>query len=144
MDSTDTEKLINEIGLGIFGTDRISVDPRFGPKMANRRYSNWILDEIQKGALVHNVEVDGKRIGFFALKKLDESRYFLFLAGLYLTYQESGLGFCPHFRGIQEGINLGAKRVLLSYSSNNRGAAGLHMGMGHKLDEILHVFISHR
>jgi hypothetical protein len=144
MNAGEVENLLREIQKGMFSTDRISVDPHFGSEIANKRYSYWIRDEIEKGAFVHNVAVDGKNIGFFALKKVGGGNWFLFLAGLYLEYQSTGLGFCTHFRGIQEGLNSGARRVLLSYSSNNRGAAGLHMGMGHKLDEVFHVFIRHQ
>jgi hypothetical protein len=46
--------------------------------------------------------------------------------------------------GGEEGLRQGVKRVLLSYSSDNMGIAGLHVGAAHKLDEIFHVFIRHR
>ena len=144
MNAAEVETLLFQIQKGMFGTDRISVDPQFGPEIANKRYAFWIRDEIEKGALVHNVAVDEKNIGFFAIKRAGRDNYFLFLAGLYLEYQSTGLGFCTHFSGIQKGLDMGSRRVLLAYSSNNRGAAGLHMGMGHKLDEVFHVFIRHQ
>ena len=139
----ETSNLYREIQAGIFGTDRISLDPRFGPDVANQRYAYWLQDEIERGSKIYKVEYQHKTIGFFALKMISADVCFSFLAGLYTDFVRSGLGFCPHWHGLMEGFRLGAKRVLTTYSSNNRGAAALHMAMGHCLISQYYVFIKH-
>jgi hypothetical protein len=144
MSSAGIEDLFTEIRSGVFSTDRISLDSKFGVAMANRRYCYWIQDEISRGANVYSAHIDGLEIGFFALKKNKIGESFLFLSGLFRKYNSSGLGFCPHFLGILQGLNNGERRVRLAVSSNNKGALALHMGKGHVLDEVSHIFCKHQ
>jgi len=142
--SEDLEGVFESINSGLFQTDRISLDPHFGIQVGNRRYCLWIQDEIARGAKLFIVNSGEKKIGFFILKKTDEKEFYLFLSGLFPEFQKSGIGFCPHCHGILKCFELGARRVKLSFSSNNRGAAALHMDLGHRLDTQYYVFIKHK
>jgi hypothetical protein len=142
--AADLEGVFESINMGLFQTDRISLDPHFGIRVGNRRYCLWIQDEIARGAKLFIVNSGQKKIGFFILKKTDDKEYYLFLSGLFPEFQKSGIGFCPHCQGILKCFELGARRVKLSYSSNNRGAAALHMNLGHRLDLQYYVFIKHK
>lgn len=144
MHSPDIDFLFNEIKRGIFTTDRISVDPYFTAEQANNRYVYWLKDELNKGSLVYKLTYGDKDIGFFTLKRTSASEFFAFLSGNYSEYLFSGFGFCAHYFEVTEAIRLGAKRVMTSFSSNNRGAASIHFSMGHILHKQYYVFVKHR
>jgi hypothetical protein len=138
----EIEPVLDEVRQGVFATDRIALDPRFGVRVSNERYANWIEDECGNGGYLSIVEVKGDPIGFYALKQSSDGGARLFLSGLFRQYKNSGLGFCTHFLGIQQGIRQGAKRVHLAVSSNNRSAAALYFQNGHYLDAVYHVFVN--
>lgn len=143
MDEAGRQRMYAEIEQGMFSTDRVSLDSRFSPAQANRRYIYWIQDELAKKGRVFKVLYDDRELGFFTLKHQSEGVDFAFLSGTYAEFRNSGFGFSCHYCEVVEGIRSGAKRVMTSYSSNNRGAAAVHLSMGHVLHEQWYVLVKH-
>ncbi|MDB4644842.1 GNAT family N-acetyltransferase [Rubripirellula sp.] len=143
MNNDGLDNLLKELLNGIFSTDRIALDPNFGPKIANRRYANWLQDEFEHSAKLFEVRYDKKPMGFFSLKEISNEITFAFLSGTYDAFRNSGLGFACHHEAIRAAIQFGAKKVKTAFSSNNRGAAAVHFSMGHTLAEQQHIFIRH-
>ncbi|WP_156968078.1 hypothetical protein [Desulfobacter vibrioformis] len=143
MNNDDIDHLFKEIKQGMFQTDRISMDPYFSTVQANQRYIYWINDELDRGSQLYKISYNCKDIGFFALKKLTDTEYFAFLSGNYLEYLSSGLGFCAFYCEVTEAKRQGAKRVVGSYSSNNRGTTAILLSIGHILRMQYYVFVKH-
>ena len=49
----DFEELMSLITEDMYSTDRIYLDPEFGPKYSERRYKNWTRTEWERGALLY-------------------------------------------------------------------------------------------
>ena len=91
-----TEEELQELLLLItddmFSTDRIYLDPVFGPKYSVRRYRNWIVSEFNRGSLLYKHYFRNQYVGFSLSRNENDSLYCL-LAGTFEPYQNSGIGF---------------------------------------------------
>jgi hypothetical protein len=143
MDDTGFEGLFERIGLGMFTQDRVSLDVQFRRDLANQRYIYWIQDELDRGGRVYQVRYGDRELGFFSLKRTGDAETFAFLSGVYAEFRNSGFGFCCHYCEVVEGIRSGARRVMTSYSSNNRGATAVHLSMGHVLHQQAYILVKH-
>ncbi len=143
MNEDDKEELFAEIDAGLFQYDRVSMDPYFTRKQANDRYKGWIQEEIQRGTEVYKMEWKGRSVGFFTYKDLGKGIFFPFLGGVYAEYLKSGLGTAMNYCEIKEAVRRKGKKMKSAYSSNNRGAASVHMSLGYILDEQTYVFVGH-
>ena len=144
MDDNDLEQLYLIIKSGLFTDDRISLDPFFTIEQANNRYINWIKDELINNALIYKIINKDKMVGFFGFKKKNDITYYNFLGGIFPEYQKFGYGLAMLYLPIEEVKKLGAKRIEMSYSSNNRGATALHLLIGYVLNTQYNVFIKHQ
>ena len=143
MDEAGQAAMFAEIRQGMFSTDRVSLDPQFSSDQANQRYVYWIQDELARGGRVYQVLYGDRDLGFFTLKRQSADVEFAFLSGTYTAFRTSGLGFTCHYCEVVEGLRSGAKRVMTSYSSNNRGAAAVHLSMGHVLHQQCYMLVKH-
>ena len=143
MDGAGQAAMFAEIRQGMFSTDRVSLDPQFSGELANQRYVYWIQDELARGGRVYKILYADRDLGFFTLKRQSDDVEFAFLSGTYAAFRTSGLGFSCHYCEVVEGLRSGAKRVMTSYSSNNRGAAAVHLSMGHVLHQQYYILVKH-
>lgn len=88
----ELEDLLEKITDHMFSTDRIYLDPEFGPVYSARRYKNWTRTEFNKGALLYKHYFRGKYVGFSLCKKDGENLHCL-LAGNFEQYQKTGIGY---------------------------------------------------
>lgn len=144
MDNDDQERLFNEIRCGIFQDDRVSLDPYFTQEQANNRYIGWINDEITHGSQLYKLVYKGETVGFFVLRNQGNGGFFACIGGIYPNYQQFGFGLCMNYFEIYEGVKRNAKRIMSSFSTNNRGASAIHFSMGYILDLQYNVFICHK
>ena len=66
MTNDDISELFTQITSGLFETDRIYIDKKFGPNFSALRYVNWISDEINKGAKLYKLLYNRIRNRFFS------------------------------------------------------------------------------
>ncbi len=144
MNDIDREQMFNEIRCGMFRDDRVSLDPYFTQKQANNRYIGWISDEAARDSQLFKLVYKGETAGFFVLKNQGNRNYYVCIGGIYPNFQKFGFGFCMNYYEIYEGIKQNAKRIISSYSTNNRGASAIHLSIGYILDEQYYVFICHK
>lgn len=142
-DDAGLADVFERIEQGMFSTDRVALDPQFGPKAAARRYVYWIQDELARGGRVYTIFYGERELGFFSLKRQGNGETFAFLSGTYAAFRNSGFGFACHYCEVVEGLRSGAKRVMTSYSSNNRGAAAVHLSIGHVLHQQCYLLVKH-
>lgn len=87
----DFEELMSLITEDMYSTDRIYLDPEFGPKYSERRYKNWTRTEWERGALLYKHFFRGKYVGYSLCKKQGDELVCL-LAGCFEQYQKTGIG----------------------------------------------------
>lgn len=144
MNDSDLDQLFNEVKNGLFKTDRIILDNSFSIKQSSNRYQNWIRTELSKDAEIFKIVHKGDSIGFFILKQLNEFTYYPFLAGMYDSYINSGLGFVTLRKIIEEVESRGGKLIDTFVSSNNPNVIKTHLAMGFNLNTQNYVFVKHK
>lgn len=144
MTDEDIEQLFAEIEKGIFKTDRIAIDPYFSPEIANRRYINWIKDEIARGNWTLKGVYEGEAISFGAYKMLDNNICFPFLGGQYVDYQNSGLAMPATYKSIETVLAKKPSRVITYVSGNNYNAMMCNIDVGFVIKDTSDVYIKHK
>ncbi len=138
--------IYQQIKKGIFNTDRIALDKRFGRHISADRYVNWIEDEIERGAdLYHVFFQNDEEVGFFVIKEsVPGVEANPFLAGLYDEYKSSGLGMNVVVGiEVEEALRRGLKRMRTHVSSNNVSMLNLYEYMGYHVSRIQNVYVKH-
>jgi len=141
MTEGDFSALCDELMKGLFNTDRIYCDARFGPEVSARRYKNWLTDERAKSNAVYKLEYHGESIGFFALKEVEERVFDPFLIGLYNAYKGRGLGRSMAYCAMAECIKSGAKSISTHISSNNPANIRIYKSLGYEVGGVEYVFV---
>jgi hypothetical protein len=143
MQETDMQVLCSEIRKGMHDTDRISLDPHFAKQQASNRYIGWITDEVSRGADVYKLMYKKESIGYFAMKDLGGGEYYPFLAGMYQSHRNSGLGFNTAYKAVCEAAARGGTSVSTHVSTNNDSAVRLHLSVGFRFEKITYVYVKH-
>jgi hypothetical protein len=143
MDERDMQTLHDEIRKGMFDTDRIYLDPYFGKEQAANRYIGWIRDEVARGSDVYKLTYKGQSIGFFTMKDLGGGVYYPFLAGMYQSHKNSGLGFNITYKPMCEIAARGGKLLSTYISTNNDKVVRIHASMGFSFDQMTYVYVKH-
>jgi hypothetical protein len=133
----------SELKKGIFTTDRIALDSRFGTDMAAYRYFNWIQDEVSKGNSIYEIVYKEMPIGFFAMKQIGENSFDNFLAGLYVNESNFGFGFSILSKSIEEVKKRNGKYLITHVSSNNLPVIRLYIQFGFSPNNIYYLMIKH-
>jgi ribosomal protein S18 acetylase RimI-like enzyme len=128
---------------GIFSTDKISRDPRFGIEQSGWRYFCWTKDVIENGAKLLCMQYKGKTIGFDVFVQQDEHTAEAFLGGLIPEYIDSGLGFIMIYLITQYAKEKGFKRIVTGVSSNNIQILKLHELFGYSVSRCTYCLVKH-
>ena len=83
--------IAKKLGNDMFLTDRIALNPNFGPNIANIRYGYWIKEMTTEGCELYELKYHGCKVGFCLIKCFDSTIDYL-LGGLYPQYQDKGIG----------------------------------------------------
>ena len=137
------ERVIAQINLGLFNTDRISVDPFFSSKDANNRYVGMLSDELERGGELMEYLWKGQPIGFTCFRKINDDEYYQSLSGIYFDFRGRGLGFLPSFFPIVEMQKRNVKRVITAISTNNMPSLRVHVRDGFVPTSISNIFVKH-
>lgn len=143
MQESDMQVLWDELRNGMHDTDRIYLDSYFTKEQAANRYIGWIQDEVARGSDVYKLIYKDQSIGYFTMKSLGDGVYYPFLAGMYQSHRNSGLGFNIIYKPMCEIGARGGTSVSTHISTNNGRAVRLHVSMGFRFDEITYVYIKH-
>jgi hypothetical protein len=143
MQEGDLQVLWAEIRNGMYDTDRVSLDPHFTREQASNRYIFWIQDEMERGTDVYKLMYKDQSIGYFTMKDLGDGVYYPFLAGMYRSHKNSGLGFNIAYKPLCEIAARGGTSVSTYISTNNDSAVRLHASLGFRFDEITYVYTRH-
>ena len=140
MDNDDIDTLFAEIAKGMFITDRIALNPRFGIEIANKRYINWIKDELQCGTELFKLIYKNDAIGFFTFKETEKGVYYPFLAGMYEKYNKSGLGINIVLKPLREARERSGRMCSTYVVSNNLNSLTANLELGYKIQSFNNIF----
>ena len=141
----ELQEILDEMTVDMFSTDRIYLDPHFGPKMSMRRYRNWMQDEFEQGtSQICKVVEEGAVIGFFMFK-MECNVCDGLLGGIFEKYQNGPYGILtPVSPALYlQRNNIACKILKTHISSNNMPVLTLYNYLGYKIDQITNVFIKH-
>lgn len=141
MKDEDFEILYQEINNGSFSFDRISNDPYFGQKVANRRFTNWINDERKRGAEFLKATIKGEMTGFFSIREVKPGVYTSALGGTFMKWRKGGLGTNVQTPEVVKAR--GGKKVIVGVSTNNMIQIRALIQNGYFPTNANHVFIKH-
>lgn len=143
MNDDDLYELFNEIKSGMFKTDRIALDPFFSVEAANKRYINWIKDELQRGSEMFKIVYKNATVHFFGYKETADKIFFPFLGGDYKKYVNSGLGPACMMKSVEETVKRSGKRNYTFVSTNNYSSLKSNLMAGYTPAAISNVFVKH-
>ncbi len=132
-----------EIKKGIFNTDRISLDARFGIGIAANRYFNWIEDEMSRGNNIYEILYKQEGIGFFGIKQITDDTFDNFLAAMFTGKPYFGFGFSTITKSIEEIIARKGKYLVTHVSSNNMPVIRLYSQLGFTINSMTYIMIKH-
>ena len=137
----DFNELMSLMTEDMFSTDRIFLDPQFGPSYSTRRYKNWTRTEWERGSLLYKHFFNGKYVGY-SLLKLKGNELSALLAGNFIQFQNTGMGFwiplIPKIIG-----DVPFKLYTTKISSNNLAVWRLYNWQNYKVDRFEYVFVKH-
>jgi len=141
----DFMQAVSNLRPGMFSTDRISLDPKFGEDIACQRYINWLTSEYEsKRSQLVKVIYKNEHIGFMLIKT-DGDTIDLILNGLYKQYQGKGLGILtpasPMMYIKKNSLNIAHE--VTSISSNNIPVVKLYNRLNFQLLQQTYVFVKH-
>lgn len=140
----DLNILLTKIRPGMFSTDRISLDPKFGMDIGCERYKNWICDEfLKESSKTVNIIYKNNNVGFATFKETTEIRGLI--GGLFSEYQNDGIGllttcFAPLYVKLN---NLPIKKIFNPISCNNTAVWELYEYFGYTPIKPRYVFVKH-
>lgn len=137
----DFDELMDLISENMFSTDRIYLDPKFGPSYSVRRYKNWIKTEWGKGSLLYKHYFRDAYVGF-SLSKLCGDSLSCLLAGCFEKYQKTGIGFwIPMIPLLYSDINY--KNYSTHISTNNYPVWQMYNRHQYQVTKFEYVFVKH-
>ena len=138
------ERIWNEIQMGMYTTDRISVDRYFNSRKTADRYIGMLLDELQCGAEIIEYCFNSEPFGFSCFRKIGVGRYYQALTGIYSSYRGKGLGFALAYLPECELLRRGAEILATGVSTNNEVSLRVHLQNGFLPIETTYVYVQHR
>lgn len=139
-----SSRVTDRVHAGMFDTDRIYLDPRFGADQAARRYVNWIHDEIDAGATLFETVYKDQPTGFFLFREGRARTGLSVLSGLYDRVNTPGMGLVLLYLILEEGARRKMARISSRISANNLAVVKTHAALGFSVVDIQYVFVKHQ
>lgn len=138
----DFDFIANEIKKGLFTTDRIALDSKFGVDIANKRYANWLLDlKKDPSVLLSIVYMKEKPIGY-ELAKYEGCDVSAIHGGLLSAYQKMPIGLME-MASLIVAYEPNFKTHIVNVSSNNISVTKGWQFLGYQITAMNNVFVKH-
>lgn len=142
-DPEEIEHMLRIVRSGeMFLTDRVALDPVFGPKIAGQRYAFWAEDVLNSGGIAVMTMYKDTPIGFEIYSE-NEGKCTNIIGGVYPEHANSSLGFAPLYTELLDQSRRGNRKVTTCVSSNNPSAFKLHELLGFQLSSMAYSLIRH-
>lgn len=141
---SEIEEILNRINPNMFITDRISLDPVFGPEVGCKRYKNYIRNSfIQKNLEIIGILFKGQMVGF-EMHTIKNGICYGKLGGIFNDVRIPGLGFltaCAPLLFAHE--RYGATKFVPDISTNNLPVFNLYDYFHFHVEGMTYVFVKH-
>jgi len=139
--NADLDDLFSLITDHMFTTDRVYLDPNFGPTYSSRRYKNWTRTEFERGSLLYKHYFRGQYIGF-SLSKLSDGVLHCLLAGTFEKFQKTGIGFwIPLIPLLYQNVDY--NKYTTCISANNYPVWQMYNAQHYTVSHFDYVFVKH-
>ncbi len=128
---------------GVFVSDRVSIDPAFGPGKGGNRYANWLYSMVERGGFLYEVLSGEKPIGFFVICRKDETTVDPVLMGLYDELNDRGMGALLHKKTLDTCFTHDCKRLTSTIVSNNAKVLRVYVNAGATITDTLYTYVKH-
>lgn len=144
-DTQEAEKVIfPAIRAGLFDSDRIYLDPNWGPRFSSKRYENWVTQMLAEPdrARIHLLRLarSGTPVGFTSIRIESEHEAQFVLAGIFGEYQNRGFGAAMVYWSLELAKGYGKSIARTSISASNLRIFGLYSHFDFNFDECHAVF----
>ena len=143
MNNDEISIMKQQIGQGMFKTDRVSLDPMFSKEQAARRYVFWMLDEKKRGSKLLNYIYKDQPVGFSCMKEVKPKVFYPVLGGVYLLEKTLPIGGAIIYKQLEIAKEMGGIELFTYISSNNPAVMRSYSQLGYTFDEVKYVFIKH-
>lgn len=128
-------KVINLLTENMFHTDRVYLDPLLPRGTSLKRYSNWIMDNIEDKNIPLSLYFFRNTPVCFSTDKIDfeNKKAYGLLGGVFEKYQNAGFGIMMVKTSLQYLQSQGIKKVYTQISSNNLPSVRMHLLMGYQV-----------
>lgn len=142
----EAERILAPYRFGSFDTDRVALDPVFGPKIAGTRYYNWATDVFRGGGEIFECLYRDRSIGSFVFQpEANRPRVNRAILGAMLPeYQERGFGTLFFKKNMDAAFDRSYDEIRTQISSNNPTVFRLWLAFGAELLETRYVYVKHR
>lgn len=138
------EDILGRITPGMFNTDRIALDDRFGLEYSQKRYSNWIRSASASDHVLAEFSYkDLNQVGFFFGREIGQN-FHSYLGGIYPEYMKYGLGMAIMIAPLIYCRQKNLKKVMTKVSSNNIDVIKLYDHLNFRITDISYVYIRHQ
>ncbi len=136
--AAELETVIQKIDNKMFVTDRIYLDPVFGPDFSARRYQNWTRTAFEQGAILHRFFYRDSEIGY-GISKIEDNVLTGLLGG---AYDSEGMGIvCP--LGVLIIKDREFEWFKTKISMNNTPVLKLYNHFNFEITDTEYVFVKH-
>lgn len=142
-DESDLKMLDEEFKRGIFKKSEISLDPKFGIEVDNRRYSFWIQDILKQGGAVILSMYKSTPIGFFTSVSRGDKKNEGLPSGIFIKDEIENMGFFHSLAGLMCFVNGGDNISYFNISTNNLDILRLQLEFGAKVIRSSNLFVKH-
>lgn len=122
--------ICEQVGKGLFDTDRIYLDPALGPELSARRYLRWMntmfLNPARFRFFTLREQASGKDVGFVCMDLSNPEAYRGVLAGIYEDFKNAGLGFLIIYFPLSYAREQGCSYYRTAISTNNLAVLNLY------------------
>lgn len=138
--TTELEEILSKIDESMYTTDRICLDPAFGPAFSANRYRNWTRSAFEQGAILQKYFFRDKEIGY-GVAKLEGQILHGLIGGIY-SRSGIGLGFIVPI-GVRFIENRSIEWFKTKISANNTPVLRLYNHFNFEITDVEYVFIKH-
>lgn len=138
-------EVIGNITPNMFSTDRITLDPHYGPEIGCQRYKNWLRTAFENNRARFIATYYKGQLAGFSMYKRDGEVVEGILGGNFPSFQSSVLGIVTptrHFLHAHKN-NEPFKKYHTTISSNNVPVWQLYNYLNYKIDQLYYVFVKH-
>lgn len=134
----ELDGVLSKINEFMFITDRIYLDPKFGPAYSARRYKNWIRTSFEKGASLQKLYYRNNEIGF-SIARIEDNNLHGILGGI---YEGNGLGIIVPCYPLLYPKNM-YEWFYAKISMNNKPVLRLYNHFNFDITDVEYVFVKH-